>query len=139
MDVDVRFPGGLVVEAETGGFTLRTDQPVEKGGAGSAPSPFQLFAVSLATCAGYYVLAFLAERGLPTEGLGLRLSTVAAPLGGVFVEVSIAIELPAGFPAKYHAAVERAAGHCLVKRQLEQPPRFVVHAVPAAAASASAA
>jgi putative redox protein len=33
---------------------------------GSAPSPFDLFMLSIGTCAGYYVLTFLQQRGLST-------------------------------------------------------------------------
>ena len=52
--MEVRFPGGVAVEAIHAGMTIRTDQPVAAGGAGSAPSPFGLFLVSIATCADFY-------------------------------------------------------------------------------------
>ena len=51
----VTFPGGKRVDAEYGGFTVRTDQPPQSGGEGSAPQPFDLFLASIATCAGIYV------------------------------------------------------------------------------------
>ena len=35
----VRFPGGKRVDAEYGGFTIRTDQPPQGGGEGTAPPP----------------------------------------------------------------------------------------------------
>jgi ribosomal protein S12 methylthiotransferase accessory factor len=38
--------------------------------------------------------------------------------------VSIAVQLPAGFPEKYRGAIERAIDHCAVKKHILEPPRF---------------
>ena len=137
MNVDLLFPGGQVIEGFSGGFGVRTDQPIAKGGGGSAPSPFQLFVFSHATCAGPNVLAFLRGRGLSSAGLGMRVTTAAAA-SGVLSEVNIQIEPPEGLPEKYLPALERAAAQCLVKQQLEQPPLFRVESVRALATAASA-
>ena len=67
MEIDISFPGGKKVWAASGGFTAETDQPVERGGDGTAPSPFDLFLCSLAACTGFEILCFLQERGLPAE------------------------------------------------------------------------
>jgi len=67
MEIDISFPGGKKVRAAYGGFTVETDQPVERGGDGTAPSPFDLFLCSLAACTGFEILCFLQERGLPAE------------------------------------------------------------------------
>ena len=37
MDIVVTFPGGKRVDAQAGAFTLKTDQPRDHGGEGSAP------------------------------------------------------------------------------------------------------
>ena len=60
--MEIRFPGGLEVEAVHEGFTILTDQPVAQGGAGAAPSPFDLFLASIGTCAGLYALMFCRQR-----------------------------------------------------------------------------
>ena len=52
----ITFPGNKKVDAEFNGFTIKTDQPVNQGGVGSAPTPFETFLASLGTCAGIYVL-----------------------------------------------------------------------------------
>ena len=61
-EIRVTLPGGSRVDAQYRGFTMATDQPVHDGGTNTAPAPFDLFLGSLATCAGYYVLAFCRER-----------------------------------------------------------------------------
>ncbi len=71
MEISIDFPGGTRVNAHFGSFTVATDQPVAFGGENSAPSPFELFLASLATCAGFYVLGFCKSRGISAEGIRL--------------------------------------------------------------------
>ena len=52
-----------------------TDQPVDAGGEGHAPAPFDYFLTSIGTCVGYYVMKFMTSRDLPTDGLSIRLQT----------------------------------------------------------------
>jgi putative redox protein len=127
-DILVSFPGGYKVDAQYKGFTIKTDQPAYAGGENSASSPFDLFLVSLATCAGYYVLAFCRERSIPTDGLSLRMSTNRDPKTKRIDRIAIEILLPAGFPEKYKTAVVRAADSCTVKVYLFQPPAFTIEA-----------
>lgn len=129
MNMDVRFPGGLAVEALFNGFTVHTDQPAIKGGGGTAPSPFDLFLASLATCAGFYALRFCQERGLSTEGLWVRLSTERDAEGKRVARVWIEIDLPRDFPQKYSAAIVRAVDQCAVKKLILDPPAFEVVAL----------
>ncbi|NOY13534.1 MAG: osmotically inducible protein OsmC, partial [Deltaproteobacteria bacterium] len=75
----ISFPGGVAVAAQVDGFEILTDQPVESGGQGSAPSPYDLFLASIGTCAGFYALRFCQQRNLPTEGLGLTVAIERDP------------------------------------------------------------
>ena len=70
MDMEVYFPGNKKVHARYKGFVVETDQPVDSGGDNTAPAPFDLFLLSIGTCAGYYVLRFLQQRGSPPTGQG---------------------------------------------------------------------
>jgi len=128
MNIDVRFPGGVAVEADLNGFTVRTDQPVESGGEGSAPSPFALYLSSLATCAGFYALRFCQERNIATEGLGLSLEVDRDEETRLPSLIRMKITLPEDFPEKYRQAIVRATDQCAVKRSLQSPPRFEVAA-----------
>jgi putative redox protein len=125
MEMKVSFPGGLRVDAEFVDFTVHTDQPAASGGDGTAPGPFQLFLASIATCAGFYVLSFLRQRGIE-ESAGVTLTTVSDANTGMVAEVRIDVDLPAGFPEKYRDAVVRAVNQCTVKRHLAQPPVITV-------------
>jgi len=124
MEMEVFFPGNRKVHARYKGFVIETDQPVANGGDESAPAPFDLFVASIGTCAGIYVLSFLQQRGLSTEGAGVIVHQEADPETRRLGKISLEIKLPANFPEKYSNAVIRAADMCAVKQHLENPPAF---------------
>ncbi len=128
-EIKVTFGGGLKVDAEFPGMVVRTDQPVHQGGEGSAPAPFDLFLASIATCAGYYALAFCLGRRISTEGLGLVLKLEKDPATKMVAKIGIRIDLPAGFPAKYEEAIIKAVDACAVKAHIRTPPAFSISAV----------
>ncbi len=124
MHVEARLSGGLEVDATVRGFTVHTDQPLEAGGADTAPSPLELFLASLATCGAYYALRFCRRRGIETTGLAL-VAEGDKDLSGARIElIRLTLDLPAGFPDKYRDALQRAVDQCAVKRALEDPPRI---------------
>jgi ribosomal protein S12 methylthiotransferase accessory factor len=126
MEIEITFPGGARVDANFGPYTIETDQPPQGGGEGSAPTPFAFFLSSIGTCAGIYVLNFLRNRGISTEGLKLIQRIDRNPLTGMVEEVHLEIFIPEDFPEKYRSALVRAAEHCSVKRHFEQPPTIQV-------------
>jgi putative redox protein len=130
MEMEVTFPGGARVDASFGPHVVRTDQPPAGGGEGSAPTPFALFLASFGTCAGIYVLGFLRQRGLPTDGVKLLQRAHRDRATGMTNQVEIEILLPADFPEKYREAIVRAAEQCAVKKHLEKPPAILVSARP---------
>jgi len=127
MEMVVDFPGGAKVDAHFNGFTVKTDQPANGGGDGSAPTPFLTFLASLGTCAGIYVLGFCRSRGLPTEGIRIIQRMHTNSLNGALEKVELEIQVPPTFPEKYYPALIRSADQCAVKKAIEQPPAFDVH------------
>jgi ribosomal protein S12 methylthiotransferase accessory factor len=126
MDIEVSFPGGKRVDARVGSHVVRTDQPPELGGEGSAVAPFDLFLASLATCAGLYVLGFCQARGLSTDGLSLHESIELDEVTKLPTRILIELTLPPSFPEKYRVAVVRAAQGCKVKKTLAAAPHVEV-------------
>ncbi len=127
-DMKVSFPGGKKVDVEYGDFVIKTDQPVYQGGEGTAPAPFDLFMASIATCAGYYVLAFCQNRGLPYENISIIQKKERNPetkrIGKIFIDIN----LPEDFPEKYKTAVIKSVNSCAVKIHMQYPPEFIVEA-----------
>jgi putative redox protein len=125
-DIRITFTGGKRVDAEINGRVIRTDQPKDAGGEGSAPMPFELFLAAIGTCAGLYVLGFLTSRGLATEGVDIRQRVETDPATHALLGVGLEIRLPLTIPQKYHAAIIRAAETCAVKRAIDRQPKFAV-------------
>jgi len=128
MEIIVDFPGGSRVNAQIGSHTITTDQPNANGGEDTAPTPFELFLGSLATCAGFYVLGFCKMRNFPSTGIRLIQKMERNPDTKMVVKIVQEIQLPPEFPIQYIPAVKRAAETCLVKKHLEQPPAFEITA-----------
>jgi len=128
-EIRVTFEGNLKVKAEYRGLNILTDQPVYAGGEGSAPAPFDLFLASIATCTGYYVLAFCKQRGLPTEEIYLTMTMDKGQASKMIEKIKIHIHLPSNFPEKYVEALVRAADQCTVKAHILKPPAFEIQAI----------
>ena len=130
-EIVVRLPGGRRVDASIGRHTVKTDQPVDNGGEDSAPSPFQLFLTSIATCAGIFVQGFCAKRDIPTQEISIVLRP-AYGADGVLSSVDLDVRLPPSFPDKYREAILAVVNQCSVKKAIAAQPTFNVHATRAA-------
>lgn len=126
MDMEITFAGGKKVDSHYKGFSVRTDQPRDEGGDGSAPEPYDLFLSSLATCAGVYILYFCEKRNIATDGLRMTVQAEKNDKTHLFEAIRMHIQLPPDFPGKYRSAVLRAAEMCTVKRSLASPPKIEV-------------
>ena len=126
MDMQIYFPGGKRVYADYGEFTIETDQPARGGGDDSAPAPFDLFLASIGTCAGIYALGFMQQRGIDPQGSRITMRMHRDQDAGLISKIDLELQLPAGFPEKYRAAVLNAMNLCTVKKHLHQPPEFEI-------------
>jgi putative redox protein len=128
MAMEITFPGGVKVDVNYKGHTIRTDQPKQAGGDDSAPTPFDLFIASIGACAGYYALNFCRSRKISAKGMKVTLDTEYDADGKMISKVNIHVALPAGFPEQYKDAIVRAVESCTVKKHLQKPPKFEVNA-----------
>lgn len=124
--IEVNFPGGVAVSARSGSFTVNTDQPVAHGGGGSAPSPYEVFMMSIAACAGYFAVAFCRERDIPTEGMSLGTDFEKDPETKALSKVKIELRLPENFPEKYKKPIMRTMDQCSVKKAILAQPEFII-------------
>lgn len=126
MELVVSFPGGKKIDAEYNGYTIRTDQPLQAGGEGTAPAPFDLFLASLGTCAGIYIQGFCQSRGISTENMKIIQRMDYNPLKKLIGKIELEIQVPEDFPEKYKDAVINAAELCAVKKHLQNQPEFTI-------------
>lgn len=130
MTITITLDGAKRVTAHyPDGLALVTDQPVEDGGDGSAPSPFACFLGAIGTCAGVYVMEFCRARKIPSEKITIsqQVSFATDEQGKRrLAQVGLTINLPPEFPEKYRDAIVKAAGLCSVKKAIMQPPEFTI-------------
>jgi len=126
--VTVSFPGGKRLAAQVDEHTIYCDQPRDEGGEGTAPSPFDLFLASIATCSAYYALGFSQKRGIPTAGMALTLHAEYDEATHRYPRLELTLDLPPEFPEKYEKAVLKAMEACFVKKHIVNPPEFVLSA-----------
>lgn len=130
MTITITLDGAKKVTAHyPDGLSLTTDQTVDDGGDGSAPSPFACFLGAIGTCAGVYVLEFCRARKIPTEKITLSQEAIfSTDEHGKrrLAQVGLTIHLPPEFPEKYRDAVVKAAGLCSVKKAIMNPPEFTI-------------
>ena len=122
----VEFPGGLRVDANLRGHTIRTDQPTTSGGEDSAPSPFELFLSSIATCAGIYALGFCNSKKISTEGMSISMGLEKDKSTGLISEIFLDLKVAEDFPEKYKNAIIKSMDLCTVKKHLHNPPKFKI-------------
>jgi len=127
--ISLGFPGGKRIDAKIGKFTVKTDQSKKYGGEESQPEPFQLFLVSIATCAGIYALSFCDSRKISTEGLALEMTWDYDREVKRITRITLELTLPKGFPEKYESAILRAVDKCTVKKHILTPPEFEIKTV----------
>jgi ribosomal protein S12 methylthiotransferase accessory factor len=120
--MEVKIEGKKKISANLNGQTIMTDQPVQAGGDGSAPSPFDLFLASIGTCAGIYVKNFCDQRGLSAENIRIIQKLSFDQNKRLIDRIDLEIQLPDDFPEKYKEAVIKAANLCTVKRHLQDAP-----------------
>jgi len=129
MNMEICFPGGKKVDALYKGFTIKTDQPKDEGGEGTAPEPFSLFLTSIGTCTGVYILSFCQQRNISTDGLKMILKFDKNDNTSMINKISIEIQVPKYFPDNYKNAIIKTANLCTVKKHLERPPLIDIKVV----------
>lgn len=124
-DIKVTFPGGKKVNTEIRGFVVETDQPDTSGGDNSAPSPFEVFLTSIASCTGITILSFCQNKGIDTSDLKMEVNFERNEKGEI-AKIVTEVILPKDFPEKYMGAIEHIAATCTVKKTIENPPKFEI-------------
>ena len=105
---------------------LEADQPIAAGGTDAAPTPTELFVVSLAACVAFYVRRFLTRHSLPTEGLSVGAGYTMAEHPARVGAIDVSIDVPLGVSVEQRARLLAVASHCTVHNTLERAPRVSI-------------
>lgn len=72
-EVLVKYIKNLQHEANMGEHRLVIDEPQEFGGDGKGPNPYDLLLASLGGCTAMTIMSYAKRKGIPLEGLQIRL------------------------------------------------------------------
>jgi putative redox protein len=133
--ITVTWEGGVRFTADVRGHKISVDQPVQGGGADSAPMPLELLPTSLGTCVALFVQQFLATRGLDPTGLEVQVGTSGAANPHRIGRFKVSVVIPRGIPEHYRDAVVRVAESCTVHHTLVNKPEIAVEVLASALAA----
>lgn len=125
----IRHDGGLRFNASIRGHQVPTDQSVKGGGEDTAPSPLELLNAALGGCVALYAHQFCLARGIDPTGLEVSVGTGFVPQPKRIGSFDVTVQLPAGFPEEYRAAMERAVRTCPVHNTLTHLPALAISLV----------
>jgi uncharacterized OsmC-like protein len=126
MEVSVKLLGDVKFEVAARKHSLVCDQPAENGGSDEGMTPPELLLASLGTCAAFYASAYLRKKGLPREGVQVRVTAEKAGPPARLDNFRIAVEIPLALSEADRAGVDQAVHHCLIHNTLLRPPAMQI-------------
>jgi uncharacterized OsmC-like protein len=105
--------------AEARQHKLVIDQPAEDGATDHGMTPAELLLVSLGSCAGQYVAQYLQLRGLPSDGLLVRVEAQLAVRPRRLKDFAVKIIVP-GLNERQLRALQKSLPSGLVQQTLGQ-------------------
>jgi putative redox protein len=103
---------------------LAADEPIENGGADSAPSPQELLAASLASCTAVTMEMYAQRKGWDIGGVEVECTYTAAERGSP-TKFDLLLRLPTTLPADQVEKLRIIAAKCPVHRTLDGEVMFV--------------
>jgi putative redox protein len=114
-------------EISSGNFRFQADEPVDAGGAGAAPDPYDYLMASLGACTSMMVGLQARNRKWPLENIAvsLRHSRIHArdcaeclTKNGMVDRIDVGIELTGPLTPEQHAELMKVAASCPIHRAL---------------------
>ncbi len=125
--LDIRFTGGESYAIAVRGHEVTTDQPIDAGGADTAPTPTELFVASLAACVAFYAGRYLTRHGYSRDGLAVSASfDMATDRPARVSGIGLTVTVPSDVPAERRPALQAVVSHCTVHNTLAVPPSVVI-------------
>jgi putative redox protein len=126
MEVSVKLQGDVKFEVAARKHSLVCDQPAENGGNDEGMTPPELLLASLGTCAAFYASAYLRKKGLPREGVEVRVTAEKAGPPARLDNFKIEVKIPLALSEEQRAGVDVAVNHCLIHNTLLHTPAIQI-------------
>jgi putative redox protein len=117
----VQYLDGDRFAIEIRSHTITVDQPLDAGGADTAPTPTELFIAGLASCVAFYARRYLARHDIATDGLRVSADFDIGGQPTRVTRIRVLITPPHDLPAQRRDAFLAVASHCTVHNTLSNP------------------
>ena len=107
-------------EIHIGPNSLTTDLSVEEGGAGSGPSPHDLYDAALGACKALTVLWYAKHKDIPVKGLEVSVERDASRERSGIYRLSTALSLTGDLSAAQREELLRVAQKCPVHKLMTE-------------------
>jgi uncharacterized OsmC-like protein len=126
MEVNVKLLDDVKFEIGARNHTVLSDQPPENGGHDEGMTPPELFLSALGSCAAFYASAYLRKKGLPREGVEVRITAEKAGPPARLDNFKIEVQIPLSLSEADKQGVDQAVHHCLIHNTLQHPPTISI-------------
>jgi uncharacterized OsmC-like protein len=119
----------MLFTTEVGGQRITTDVTPPMGGKGRAPTPPDLFVVSLGACVAAFVAHYCEQQGIDTRELWVETAFEKNEQPAFLTNFKVDVHLPYADCGDRMAAVKRVADHCIIEETLQhfQNVQFQIH------------
>lgn len=119
--------GLFQVDIQAGGAHVLADEPVEFGGMGSGPDPYDLLAAALGACTTMTLRLYARRKGWPLEGVSVRVSHARGSLDARDLfrrEITVSGALDEGQRTRLAEIADRCPVHQTLERGADVVTRF---------------
>lgn len=117
--ITTTYKGGMLFESKVGKHTVQIDVPADMGGSDRAPTPPQLFVVSLGSCVAAFIATYCQKAGIDASDLAVDVSFDKAEDPARLVNLKVSVKLPHADCQARKQALLRVAQHCPVHETID--------------------
>ena len=126
MEVNVKLLDDVKFEIGSRNHTVVSDQPQQNGGHDEGMTPPELFLASLGSCAAFYASAYLRKKGLPREGVEVRVTAEKAGPPARLDNFTIEVKIPLPLSEADRLGIDQAIHHCVIHNTMLHPPTIKI-------------
>ncbi|SRR6266567_2217163 len=122
IEVTVKHESKVKFEIAARGHVVVCDQPADNGGDDEGMTPPEFFLASLGSCAAFYAVAYLKKKGLPNQGVQVRVTAEKVLAPARLDQIRIDVDVPGSLSEADRAGVNDSVHRCLIHNTLLHPP-----------------
>ena len=108
----------MLFETEVGDQRIVTDVTSPMGGKGRAPTPPDMFVVSIGACIAAFIAYYCEQQGIDTRDLSVKTTYEKTEKPAFLTDFRVDVNLPHAHCADRQAAMQRVADHCIIHETL---------------------